>query len=277
MIQNILYIILGLIMYSCVQDSPLSQDSQSLTLNSSDISWFYDIDSQELLIQIDVNNIGSDMIEHMYIRLSDIDNDFYEIFDNGQNGDVIENNGVYSILFNSVIDSNYTLDIQLDFDGYDTNYNYQYAVNFNAPSIIDDSFYPVIPSEHILDQDEVTFFNMVLAVEDLDGYNDIEFVRFYVKKIAFFDGSLVNGACDYDVVESDEYSWDPTWEMAYIGNNSNGQMVFNSTIPMNPIQSSTVCGGFGDVQFKFEVRDNKGFSDTLEIDEIISICPGVCE
>ena len=46
---------------------------------------------------------------------------------------------------------------------------------------------------------------------------------------------------------------------------------------MNPIQSDIGCGGFGYVQFKFEVQDSKGFSDILEIDDLVQICPGVCE
>ena len=66
MIKRISYVILFIIMNSCVQDLPISSSSQPSNLNNEDIQWFYDIDSQELLIQIDVNNIGKDIINHIY-------------------------------------------------------------------------------------------------------------------------------------------------------------------------------------------------------------------
>jgi hypothetical protein len=46
---------------------------------------------------------------------------------------------------------------------------------------------------------------------------------------------------------------------------------------MNPIVSQDDCGGFGEVQFKFEVKDSKGFIDILEFEDIVQICLGVCE
>ena len=47
---------------------------------------------------------------------------------------------------------------------------------------------------------------------------------------------------------------------------------------MNPIQSQTDCGGFGDVQFKFEVKDKKGFYDILEVENIVAnMSKRVCE
>ena len=65
--------------------------------------------------------------------------------------------------------------------------------------------------------------------------------------------------------------------MNYTSTNSDNQLLYVVQIPMNPIQSQTDCGGFGDVQFKFEVKDKKGFYDILEVEDIVQICPGVCE
>ena len=173
-------------------------------------------------------------------------------------------------------ETSYNLNIRLD--TYDNVIqDLQYDISFNSPEIVDNSFYPVLPLEHVLDENDVTFLNMVLAINDPDGRQDIEFVKFYIKKVSFFNGSLVNGSCDYTFVEDNDYFWDPTWQMEYIGINDNEELIYNSQIPMNPIQSDIGCGGFGYVQFKFEVQDSKGFSDMLEIDNLVQICPGVCE
>ena len=277
MISRILYLTIALFLFSCLEDFPFETDNQQY-INDENISWFYDIDNEDLFVQIDISYIGLDNINHVYIKdLNNSDSEYYEIFDNGDNGDIVPNNGVYSILFPDANEISYILNIRLDTYSDNLIQELQYDINFNPPIIIDDSFYPVIPYEHILDNEEVTFFNMVLAIDDPDGRGDIDFVKFYIKKINFFNGSLVNGSCDYTLVEEDDYYWDPSWEMEYIGINENEELVYNSQIPMNPIQSDTGCGGFGYVQFKFEVQDSKGFSDTLEIEQPIQICLGVCE
>ncbi len=274
--NKIFYLAATLLLYSCLEDLPLDSNIQQYASNN-DISWFYDIDNQELLIQLDVNNIGRDNINHIYIKsLSDADSEYFEIFDNGLNGDIISNNGIYSILESNAFETSYNLNIRLD--TYDNVIqDLQYDISFNSPEIVDNSFYPVLPLEHVLDENDVTFLNMVLAINDPDGRQDIEFVKFYIKKVSFFNGSLVNGSCDYTFVEENDYFWDPTWQMEYIGINDNEELIYNSQIPMNPIQSDIGCGGFGYVQFKFEVQDSKGFSDILEIDDLVQICPGVCE
>tara|TARA_Y100000996_G_scaffold161303_1_gene124908 strand:- start:921 stop:1781 length:861 start_codon:yes stop_codon:yes gene_type:complete len=274
--NKVFYLAATLLLYSCLEDLPLDSNIQQYASNN-DISWFYDIDNQELLIQLDVNNIGRDNINHVYIKsLSDADSEYFEIFDNGLNGDIISNNGIYSILESNAFETSYNLNIRLD--TYDNVIqDLQYDINFNSPEIVDNSFYPVLPLEHVLDENDVTFLNMVLAINDPDGRQDIEFVKFYIKKVSFFNGSLVNGSCDYTFVEENDYFWDPTWQMEYIGINDNEELIYNSQIPMNPIQSDIGCGGFGYVQFKFEVQDSKGFSDILEIDDLAQICPGVCE
>ena len=275
-INKIFYLAATLLLYCCLENLPLDSITQQYASNN-DISWFYDIDNQELLIQLDLNNIGQDNINHVYMKsLSDVDSEYFEIFDNGLNGDIISDNGIYSILESNAFETSYNLNIRLD--TYDNVIqDLQYDISFNSPEIVDNSFYPVLPFEHILDENDVTFFNMVLAINDPDGRQDIEFVKFYIKKVSFFNGSLVNGSCDYTFVQENDYFWDPTWQMEYIGINDNEELIYNSQIPMNPIQSDIGCGGFGYVQFKFEVQDSKGFSDIFEIDNLVHICPGVCE
>ena len=112
--NKIFYLAATLLLYSCLEDLPLDSNIQQYASNN-DISWFYDIDNQELLIQLDVNNIGRDNINHVYIKsLSDADSEYFEIFDNGLNGDIISNNGIYSILESNAFETSYNLNIRLD-------------------------------------------------------------------------------------------------------------------------------------------------------------------
>ena len=117
---------------------------------------------------------------------------------------------------------------------------------------------------------------MIIAIDDEDGREDIDYIRFYVKKVDFYNAELVGEDCIYEQVTDQEYSFDPSWEMNYISPNLLGQFVYMVEIPMNPIQSNLECGGFGQVQIKFEVKDKKGFTDVLEYGQIVEICPGDC-
>ena len=268
--------IICLLFFSCMSDS-MSHETEEGEISNENIDWFYNVDTEQLFLQIDLSNIQSELIEHFFIKLSPIHSDFQEIFDNGQGDDLIAGNQIYSIMINNVIfQENYVLNTKLNLSN-DIIQELEYNINFNAPTIIDDAIYPIIPLEHILDENDPTFFQIILAIEDQDGREDIEYVRFLIKKINFFNAELVNGVCEYQLVQDDEYQWDPSWEMSYVGENVNGQYVYKTEIPMYPIQTESVCGGFGEVQFKFEVQDQKGFQDSLELDDIIEICLGVCE
>ena len=262
--------------FSCMSE-PASYEIQDNQIKDENIDWFYDIEAEELFLQIDLNNIEPESFNHLFIKLSPIQSDFQELFDDGQEDDIIEGNQIYSIIIDDVLSQdNYILNINLNLEE-DILDEFQYNINFNAPTIIDNEVYPIIPLQHILDQDDYTFFNIILAIEDQDGREDIEYVRFYIKKYNFFNAELINGICNYEFVEEDEYMWDPSWEMVYVGENTNGQYVYQTQIPMLPIQTESECGGFGEVQFKFVVQDKKGLENTLELDDIIEICLGVCE
>ena len=272
---NFLYI-LFIVFLSC-KNNLVNDGSHYDIINEEDVNWFYNVDNQQLLIQIDTSNISSP-INSLKIKLAPFHNDFYEVFDDGSENDLIPNNNIYSFAIDSLpSNQSYTLYLELENSNSEIK-EYQYSIKFNSPSIISDSVFPYVPSQHVLDQNDITFLDLVLAINDDDGSSDIDYVRYYIKKINFFNGSLSSqGNCEYEYVQQDEYIWDPTWVMNYTSTNSENQLLYVVQIPMNPIQSQTDCGGFGEVQFKFEVKDKKGFYDILEIDDIVQICPGVCE
>ena len=272
---NFLYI-LFIVFLSC-KNNLVNDGSHYDIINEVDVNLFYNVDNQQLLIQIDTSNISSP-INSLKIKLAPFHNDFYEVFDDGSENDLIPNNNIYSFAIDSLpSNQSYTLYLELENTNSEIK-EYQYSIKFNSPSIISDSVFPYVPSQHVLDQNDITFLDLVLAINDDDGSSDIDYVRYYIKKINFFNGSLSSqGNCEYEYVQQDEYIWDPTWVMNYTSTNSENQLLYVVQIPMNPIQSQTDCGGFGEVQFKFEVKDKKGFYDILEIDDIVQICPGVCE
>tara|TARA_B100000519_G_scaffold80136_1_gene69203 strand:+ start:53 stop:856 length:804 start_codon:yes stop_codon:yes gene_type:complete len=267
---------LFIVFLSC-KNNLVNDGSHYDIVNEEDVNWFYNVDNQQLLIQIDTSNISSP-INSLKIKLAPFHNDFYEVFDDGSENDLIPNNNIYSFAIDSLpSNQSYTLYLELENTNSEIK-EYQYSIKFNSPSIISNSVFPYVPSQHVLDQNDITFLDLVLAINDDDGSSDIDYVRYYIKKINFFNGSLSSqGNCEYEYVQQDEYIWDPTWVMNYTSTNSESQLLYVVQIPMNPIQSQTDCGGFGEVQFKFEVKDKKGFYDILEIDDIVQICPGVCE
>ena len=270
------FYILFIVFLSC-ENNLVNEGSHYDIINEEDVNWFYNVDNQQLLIQIDTSNISSP-INSLKIKLAPFHSDFYEVFDDGSENDLIPNNNIYSFAIDSLpSNQSYTLYLQLENTNYEIK-EYQYSINFSSPSIISNSVFPYVPSQHVLDQNDITFLDLVLAINDDDGSSDIDYVRYYIKKINFFNGSLSSqGDCEYEPVQQDEYIWDPTWVMNYTSTNSENQLLYIVQIPMNPIQSQTDCGGFGEVQFKFEVKDKKGFYDILEIEDIVQICPGVCE
>ena len=266
-------IIMSLWFFSCMSE-PISYESQNIEIKDENIDWFYDVSTEKLFLQIDLSNIEPELIEHLLVKLSPLQPDFQELFDDGQGDDLIAGNQIYSVMIDNVLfEDNYILNTKLNLND-DIMQESEYSIDFNAPTIIDDAIYPIIPLQHILDEDNYTLFNIILAIDDQDGREDIEYVRFYIKKINFVNGELVDNECNYEPVQENEYQWDPSWEMSYIGENTNGQYIYQTEIPMLPMSA---CGGFGQVQFKFIVQDQKGFQDTLEIDYVIEICPGVCE
>ena len=268
-------IIVSIWFFSCMTE-PISSENQSNQIKNNNIEWFYEIESQELFFQIDLSEIDLESFK-VFVQLDPIDDNPYEIFDDGMGYDFIQGNKIYSMIFENIpydVAFNYTLNIYIEHNG-ETISSLQYELPLNPPEIIDSEIYPIIgfqnSFEHTLSENQETLFPMTLAIDEKDGQSDIDIIRFYIKKTNFYNGDLINGDCVYTNVQEDEYIDDPdiieNWdEWFYIGQNSFGEYVYRTNLRVSPVQSSNDCGGYGEFQLKFKVQDKKGFYDILELE-----------
>ena len=104
---KLLYI--SFIIFTSCETSLLNDNSDYDNINQEDVNWFYDVASEELLIQIDVSNISLP-INKLKIKLAPFHSDFYEVFDDGNENDLIPNNNIYSFVVDSLpSNQSYTL------------------------------------------------------------------------------------------------------------------------------------------------------------------------
>ena len=116
---------------------------------------------------------------------------------------------------------------------------------------------------------------MQIAIDTPGGIEEIDDVKFYVKKQYFYEsGELVNNVCDYgEPVTNDFWQTFDGWSMNWNKTMSNGFQVYGTEIPMRPIDQ---CGGYGYVLWKFEVSNKKGFYHIFEYEQPVEICSGDC-
>ena len=268
MISRALYIIILTIFFSCTQE--LVYNSTISNFDDRNIEWYYNPETQDLLIQIDVNNIGRDDIIDMKIRINP-NNEFVEIFDDGQNNDQVPSNGIYSEVFNNIVDQSHFLEIIINMID-ESVITYQYDIDFNQPSI---SSVVILNTVHSLHNLRWTDYLIKIAIDAPGGIEEIDDVKFYVKKQYFFEsGELINNICEYgEPVTNDFWETYDGWSMDWEKTNSNGTQLYQTKIPMRPINQ---CGGYGFVFWKFQVSNKKGFYDILEYEQPVEICSGDC-
>ena len=88
--NTVCYIIIFFIFISCIQETPF-EAVITKDVTNEDINWYFNIETSELFVQIDLSRFDSDEINHLYIKNLSLDsNDYYEIFDDGANGDIVQ-------------------------------------------------------------------------------------------------------------------------------------------------------------------------------------------
>lgn len=171
----------------------------------------------------------------------------------------------------------YDLEIAIEFSDQNIYFFENELTTSIAPEILEID----IPSSYQINQTEWTVLDLTLIVKDLNFLNNIEKVRYEIKR------TLLNGCdvdcviddnCNQDIIE-DNYISDQTWVFNYLESISDTTFIYSEEILIRPIDGSafyegeelifneTDCGRTGIIEFKFIVEDRDGLKD--EIDGIL--------
>ena len=171
----------------------------------------------------------------------------------------------------------YDLEIAIEFSDQNIYFFENELTTSIAPEILEID----IPSSYQVNQTEWTVLDLSLIVKDLNFLNNIEKVRYEIKR------TLLNGCevdcviddnCNQDIIE-DYYISDQTWVFNYLESISDTTFIYSEEILIRPIDGSafyegeelifneTDCGRTGIIEFKFIVEDRDGLKD--EIDGIL--------
>ena len=246
----------------------------------------YDVvqDSIQLFIQVEAEDEqGLDSIDSVIVVLK-LQSDYYVNFeqtfvlnDLGENGDILPNNGVYSVVTNIIMlygKFRMTSSI-VDIEGNSTTtIKYIYIEEKFPPEIEDVDMLDVF----VLDLTETTFLDISLSVKDLNGVEDIKNVLYSINTDFMYQNISSTSDCEF-VISDDQsennYYHDISWYLEYSESENDSVFVYSTSIPMRPVNE---CGGYGIALFKFTVRDYEGDADEYEtVLEIIKCGDDICQ
>ncbi len=221
-------------------------------------------DTDELYFQVqldeavEVSNVDSVVIV-MVTSLSEQMPESFRLFDNGIDGDLLPGNGTFSLIWQApgpLEYGQYACQARLYMNG--EMYNSVQISYFMIEERIPPQILSVdLPPYFQLGDDEITYFNIAVTVEDPNGLDDIKWVRFQINRVLMLLDDPGTPECDRQYgLAGDEYIADASWELIYDepGDTENS-WIFRTSIPMRP---NSECGGTGDVLFKFVARDASG-------------------
>ena len=264
--------------YSCVQ-SIAEPESKNIEILNTSIE--LDRFENELYLQIETNqNYSQNFIHEVFMELTyigDVVHDYsktFKLYDNGENGDLISANGIYTLLTHA--DTVVLPDIDPEITNIDMAENFM--LDETNPDSLDIS---------------VTIngkaFRYIASV--LDIYNKATFLDTNVNLDNSYIELMINSdymhmdnpqtsVCDRSQKETpDPYAFESYFEWANgIPSNSNSnQFVFSTQIPFRSLSD---CGGTGKAMFRFILHDLDTGTDIIadDIELIIYGCgDGVCE
>ncbi len=243
----------------------------------------YDQETTEVFLQVELLPEGtSDMIDSVRVELYTLpDNQLTEAFslhDDGTGGDMLPGNGIYSILSMP--------QLPLVFGAYLIKGMAYTAsgeeLTQTSTTVIEEEFPPSIisvemPEIYSLDPSSWTDLNITVIIDDPNGPDDIKYLRYYIN----IDFLTVDCEGNYNPDPQDEnYQSDPTWQMTYSHTNSDGHLVYTTSIPMRPVDDGAGgCGKTGIALFSFLVKDGSNHVATESdiVLEIVSCGDGECQ
>ena len=264
--------------YSCVQSITEPQSKNIEILNTSiELDRF----ENELYLQIETNqNYSQNFIHEVFMELTyigDVVHDYsktFKLYDNGENGDLISANGIYTLLTHA--DTIVLPDIDPEITNIDM------AENFMLDEIDPDSLDVSVTING-------KAFRYIASV--LDIYNKTTFLNTNVNLDNSYIELMINSdymyidnpqtsACDRSQKETpDPYAFESYFEWANgtLSESSSNQFVFSTQIPFRSLND---CGGTGKAIFRFILHDLDTNSEIIadDIELIIYGCgDGVCE
>jgi len=274
------FIIMILLMFSCVQDISQPGDQPIDIINTS-----IDLDRcslEQLFIQVETNQQQSqELIQNVFVELNYVGdnihtyNKTFQLYDNGINGDLIPANGIYTLLTHAdtvlmpdidpeLVDIDMPTSFELNNTEIDT-MDISALINgkaFKAKTIIIDEYNETADADSII-------INL-----------DNSFIKIEVNSDFMYDGNENNNdVCEWNQISNP----DSTSFLPYTYFNESGSLIEDSNtfelftkIPFNPIAD---CGGTGKAFFRFILIDcYTDKSDTINNMLTIYGCgDGVCE
>ena len=278
-IRLLLAIFLLLLMnYSCVQ-SITEPESKNIEILNTSIE--LDRFENELYLQIETNqNYSQNFIHEVFMELTyigDVVHDYSKIFklyDNGENGDLISANGIYTLLTHA--DTVVLPDIESEITNIDMAENFM--LDETNPDSLDISVtingkaFQCLAS--VLDiYNKTTFL-------DTNVNLDNSYIELMINSDYMYMDNPQTSVCDRSQKETpDPNTFESYFEWANgtLSESSSNQFVFSTQIPFRSLSD---CGGTGRAMFRFILHDLD--TDTViiadDMELIIYGCgDGVCE
>ncbi|MAV59124.1 MAG: hypothetical protein CMG07_04135 [Candidatus Marinimicrobia bacterium] len=269
-------IIFMLFFYNC--DIPLnSSDSQIIYIESFRTN--YSLESDSIYIELKIINYNK--VTSITSLFSDDGGliDTLNINDLGLDGDIIPNDGLYSIKFS------------LNNFQYGKNYYLENIISGNDQLLIEnriinfeENFIPEIikieyPSIFYLGISNWDTLDINITIMDRNGIEDIDHALYLINSDFLTKDYSYTEECDHYVLSPEEYlgyQTDPSWILQPDSVLNDSTIVYKTSIPTRP---SNDCGGYGPVLFKFIIQDKVGESiqnnDEIVV-EILSCGDSTC-
>ena len=274
----IFFLLMLITHYSCIQSISEPESEKIEILNTSiELDRF----ENELFFKVETNqNYSQNFIHEVFMELTyigDVVHDYsktFKLYDNGENGDLISSNGIYTLLTHA--DTIILPDIEPEIKNIDM--AEYFMLDETDPDSLDISItingkaFQCLAS--VLDIfNETTFLNKNVNMDN-------SYIELMINTDYMFIDNFSTEECDRSQKETpDPYAFESYFEWANgIPSNSNSnQFVFSTQIPFRSLSD---CGGTGKAMFRFILHDLDTDTDIIadDIELIIYGCgDGVCE
>ncbi|MBC8213744.1 MAG: hypothetical protein ISR90_05895 [Candidatus Marinimicrobia bacterium] len=278
-------ILFGMLFLWWTCDTPTTPDAlQNPEIVDTYLDYNVTQNSSQLFIQVEVNDAqGLDNVETVEVGLKFIGNDYilfdstFTLNDDSNFGDILPNNGVFSLLSDTeMIYGKYRMiSFAMDSDGNSTTVTKYIEIEEKIPPEI---ISIEMPEVFILDPTEWTNLDISVTILESNGADDIKNVLYSINTDFMYSNVSSNSECEFELYDNpseENYYHDISWVLEYSESIGDSLFVYSTSIPMRPISE---CGGYGIALFKFTVRDSDNNSDEDVFDlEIIKCGDDICQ